>query len=244
MHNVSSRAREQRHLVGTEIEAMVEYAGIASSHGVKVTAFVAGKAALDAPELAARLAAEPLVELGGHWFDAFPWLLPYQVFGKLTGLRRGPAQWQARDIRRTIAAIERTSSVRIRAWRDHAYRHDRNTFGLLAGEGIKAVSDDVDPRRLGPKVVDGVLSVPINVLPDHESIRHPGDDGAPPQLSAADWLDRVDEQAEAIVSRDGVATILAHPACMKTIDEFTTFRRLCVALERYPTAWLSELTDG
>src|SRR5207237_470596 len=162
----SARCQDQRLLDGTEVGALAEYLAIASDHGCKVTVFVAGKAALAEADVLSDLVSRYDIELGGHWFDAFPWLFPQQALGRIAGLRRGTAVNQMRDIRATIEAIDRAIGVRIRVWRDHAYRHDRNTLRLLRACGIGAVSNIVDSGLLHPVPVQGLLSVPINVAPD------------------------------------------------------------------------------
>jgi hypothetical protein len=169
------------------------------------------------------------------------------MFGRAFGLRRGPGWWEQREIRKTVAAIESATGVRIRAWRDHAYRHDRNTVPLLGAEDIAFLSDAVDPSARVPRLVGAngaVLSVPINVLPDHENIRHlPPRAGreAPGTLSAAEWAARAIDQAGAIVARGGVATILAHPTCMSLSDDFASFRALCAALARHRCVLIGDL---
>jgi peptidoglycan/xylan/chitin deacetylase (PgdA/CDA1 family) len=244
VHNSSSRGWEQRFLPDDEITILAEYLSIAAKYEVPVTVFVSGLAAVQgAPRLRA-LTARYDVELGGHWFDAFPWRVPYGVWGRLFGRPRGPAWWQRREIRRTVTAIETATGVRIQAWRDHAYRRDRNTYRLLASAGLSAVSDEVARDALRPRLSDGLLSVPINVLPDHENIRHlPPHAGTsfPGSFSAAEWTVLAVKDVDAIVARGGVATILAHPTCMKLSDKFVSFHVLCAALARHPCVRMSEL---
>lgn len=245
VHNRSRRSWEQRWLGQDEVDILAEYLRIAADHGVPVTVFVSGRAARDNPERLRGLMAAHDTEIGGHWYDAFPWPLPYGIWGRAFGLRRGPEWWQRREIRRAIDAITDVTGARIRSWRDHAYRHDRNTADLLAAEGVRVMSDEVDARQMGPHVEGKMLVVPINVLPDHENIRHlPPRRGRvfPGTLTADEWVDRVEQQVAAIVARGGVATVLAHPTCMKLSDDFAAFRRLCRALAQNRCVRLSDLT--
>ena len=243
VHNSSSRGWEQRSLRDDEISILADYLSITNRYGVPVTVFVSGLAAVHGARRLRELVAAYDPELGGHWYNAFPWPAPYGVWRRLFRRARGPAWWQGRDIRRTVTAIEAATGIRIRAWRDHAYRHDRNTFSLLASAGFSTVSDEVGPD-LRPHIADGLLSVPINVLPDHENIRHLPPRGRiafPGALSAAEWMSQALIEADSIVARGGVATILAHPTCMKLSDNFAAFQILCAALARRRCVRMSDL---
>jgi hypothetical protein len=50
-------------------------------------------------------------------------------------------------------------------------------------------------------------------------------------------------QAESIIARGGVATILAHPLCMKVADGWRTFEHLCSSLSCYHSAWAVEAAE-
>ena len=111
---------------------------------------------------------------------------------------------------------------------------------------------EVDPDRLGPyRHQDGVTILPINTTPDHEHLFHGGqtEETIPParrsQYYVADaWRERVVQETETIVGRGGVATILAHPLCMKVVDDWRTFERLCSELSGYPSAWATETAES
>jgi hypothetical protein len=148
-------------------------------------------------------------------------------------------------VRRTSATIERLTGQRIRSWRNHAYCFDCHTPHVLAGAGIRVWSDEVNRDRVGPHLhTSGVTILPINTTPDHEHLYH-GDqtletvpaEGRPQYNDSHGWRESVSRQAELIVARGGVATILAHPLCMKVVDDWRTFERLCASLSRFPSAW-------
>jgi hypothetical protein len=167
---------------------------------------------------------------------------------KLFGSPHGPAAFQARMVRRTCAAIERATSRQVSSWRNHAYRFDTHTPGVLAEGGIHAWSDEVDPDRVVPyRHESGIAILPINTTPDHEHLLHGGQTEEtvaaarlPEYYDTDSWRERVVRQTEAIVRQGGVATILAHPLCMKVADDWHTFEGLCSELSAYPSAWATE----
>lgn len=255
VHHASMRTRDQRYLTGTEPESALRFAEIAAAQDVRVTLFVTGRAVAEEPAVLRRTQELGNVELGGHGYNArHPrWL--YRTSHRLLGLGNGPAWFQEREIRRTIAVCLDTLGVRIRSWRDHGYYRDRNTYRLLERNGIGTVSDEVGPDPLGPSMVGADLcSLPVNTPPDHDHIVH-GDVGArasagtrlarsrfsPVLLSAAEWLAQVRETALRIIEQGGVATILAHPACMQIADGYDTFERLCAFVAEHDNAFASDV---
>jgi len=154
-------------------------------------------------------------------------------------------------IHRTCAVIKQYTGQPVRSWRHHAYRHDQHTLRLLAKAGITVWSDEVQLDCYSPRRhPDGVVILPINTLPDHEHLYH----GArTPELVAAEgrgpsyppelWCDQVCTQVERIVNAGGVATLLAHPICMKVADNFATFEQLCAFLSRHTSLFASEVVE-
>lgn len=243
VHHMSLETRDQEYMDRTELEAAIEYAEIAGKHDVPVTLFVTGKAAEEEPERVKRLAAMENVEIGGHNYWAFTTTVhaAWHVLEKTTGGRigswNGPRSFQAHEIRETLSAFA-DLGVTVRAWRDHAYRHDNHTAGLLAKYGVTHFSDDVNPSG-EVRLEDGLTVVPINTPPDHEHVYHAfrtpafaaenafegpfGDE----TREAEAWSDWVLECASDRQDAGAVATVLAHPACMKLADGFEAFERLC-----------------
>jgi hypothetical protein len=133
------------------------------------------------------------------------------------------------------------SGSEIVSWRNHAYQHDENTARLLAQAGVRTWSDEVDLDQLRPrKHANGVVILPINTLPDHERMYHGArtitavaEEGRAESFSPEEWCDLVCEQADSIVRKGGIATVLAHPICMKIADDWQTFERLCHNLGSY-----------
>jgi hypothetical protein len=238
---------DRRHTELSEAALSVEYAQIAGRHSLKVTLFCTGRALRDDAADATPLLSMENVELEGHGWDAFTprWL--YGPLRRLSGSPHGFAAWQRRTIARTCAELERFSGRRPRGWRNHGYVHDANTARLLAEAGVEVWSDEVDLARAKPYVDEsGLVVLPMNTLPDHENLYH-GDRsraslGDVPSLDPSVWRERVLEGVARIHSRDGVATILAHPMCMKVADDWATFEALCAGLEEYESLFATEVT--
>lgn len=240
---------DRRHTSQTEAALSVEYAKIAARYGLKVTLFCTGRALRDDAADALPLLSMESVEIGGHGWDAFTpgWL--YGSLRRLSGSPHGPTSWQRRTIKRTCAELVRFSGKPTRSWRNHAYVHDANTPRLLADAGIEVWSDEVDPTRPGPYLHrSGLVVLPMNTLPDHENLYH-GDRtraslGDVPALDPRVWRERVLEGVRLIVSQGGVATILAHPMCMKVVDNWETFEALCAGLAGYRSLFAIEAAES
>jgi hypothetical protein len=235
----------------TECALAVEYARIAGSHGLKVTLFFTGLAIKEDTTSVRALLEEENAEVGGHGWDSFRPQWRYRAVNRLFGSPHGSSSMQARMVARTCSTIERVSGRRVLGWRDHAYRFDEHTPRVLAEAGIRVWSDDVDPERADPyRDRSGIVVLPINTTPDHEHLYHGGQtlDTIPasrqPGYDHPDgWREVVLRQVESIVSSGGVATILAHPLCMKVADDWRTFELLCASLSRYRSVWAVEAAE-
>jgi hypothetical protein len=231
----------------TECRLALEYARIAAHHGLKVTLFFTGRAIIEDPASVKALLREESVEFAGHGWDSFRPEWRYRTVNKIFGSPHGSRAMQARMVRRTCATIERAAGPRVLSWRNHAYRFDRHTPRVLADAGVLVWSDDVDPEQIRPYRDGSVTVLPINTTPDHEHVYH--GEQTVERVSAAGrsdydhphaWVERISQQVESIVQPGGVATILAHPMCMKVADDWRTFERLCERLSHYPSAWAVE----
>lgn len=218
----------------SEAEVAGEYLAIARGAGLKVTFFVTGLALRRDRDAMTALVPGPGLEIGGHTYRAFEPLRLHDWFRRLAGSYYGPAWFQRRDVKRTLAIIHRRLGTPALAWRTHAYASDRTTWRVLDALGVRILSDRVDLDTVGPQPLIGrLVSLPINVLPDHEHLYHA--ERTPTALGGAaratysgpDWLAVVQRQIDTIEQRGGVATLLVHPICMYTLDRFQTFRALC-----------------
>lgn len=235
----------------TESALALEYARIAGRHGLKVTLFLTGRAVIEDEATVRTLLEEENVEAGGHGWDSFRPEWRYRVSSKLLGSPHGIGAMQARMVRRTCRNIERVTEQRVLSWRNHAYWFDSRTARVLADAGIRVWSDEVDPGRVGPyRHGTGVTVLPINTTPDHEHVYHGGQTietvpaaRRPSYAAPQTWREGVLQQVESIRARGGVATILAHPLCMKVADDWRTFERLCSSLSGHPSAWAVEASE-
>jgi hypothetical protein len=240
---------DQRFARRTEAALSVDYARIASLYGLRVTLFFTGRAVVEDGNDAIDLLKMDNVEIGGHGWDALRPRWWHRVMNVLTGSPHGPSMLQRQMIRRTCETLERYTSLPVRSWRNHAYRHNKETPYLLHEAGVVTWSDWVSYGESRPLPhPSGITVLPINTLPDHEHLRH----GArQPELVAKEesgaayppdqWYDRISTQVDAITDNGGIATILAHPICMHVVDDFTTFEKMCRFLSRYTSLSAGEV---
>jgi hypothetical protein len=255
VHHMSMRTLDQKHLSGTEAQAALEYVNIARTNGLKVTVFVTGRSVVEETGILREVGSVPGVEFGGHGMRGRRprWL--YEIlFRRVLGRQNGPAFYQAREIRRTCRLLKRQLGATPRCWRDHAFKSDRNTRSLLAAQGIGIISDEVDLTAPGPRLAEhGLVSLPMNVWPDHDTLVHgpyrgirrrtrsASPSGLPRRFQESEgWLKTVEEQVQAVVRKGGLATLLVHPACMEVADGFETFKRLCRFLADYKSITAAE----
>lgn len=243
VHHDTMDTRDQAYMDRTEAAVAVEYAELAAAYDVPVTLFVTGRTAEEEPERVRRLAEMDNVELGGHNYWAFDtpvhtvWRAVERATGGLVGSWNGPRSFQRHEIRRTLDALADCGAT-VRSWRDHAYRHDRHTAELLADAGITHFSDAVGPEQR-VREEQGVTVVPVNTPPDHEHVYHafrtPGSEAVASfegpfgseSVAVEQWVDWVLDRVKTVRADGGVATVLAHPACLWLADEFDAFERLC-----------------
>jgi hypothetical protein len=240
---------DQRCTRQSETALAVTYAQIAARYGLKVTLFFTGRALIENGTEARPLLSMGNVEIAGHGWNALqPWWW-HGLLHRVLGSPHGPQWLQRRMIRRTCTTLSQYTGHPVRSWRNHAYRYDPLTPYVLAQAGIRAWSDEVDPQRYSPSIhPSGLLSLPINTLPDHETLAHgtrtPPSVACPSQglfYSPSQWYEAVSGQIETIMSRHGLATILAHPICMHIADDWDTFTRLCAFLARYPSQFAGDV---
>jgi hypothetical protein len=252
VHHMSLDTRDQARLDRTELECALEYADIAADHDVPVTLFVTGKAAAEEPDRVRELAALDGVEVGGHNYYAFS-TPAHKLFRGITGSWNGPRRFQFWEVGRTVAALADLGAD-VCSWRDHAYRHDDATADVLADHGVTHFSDAVGPdEHVRRHEQSGLTVVPINTPPDHEHVYHAfrtpkfvaEDDFEGPfgdeSVAVEEWVEWALDGVDRHRSRNGVATVLAHPACMELADGITAFEELCGALADRDPVLLSDV---
>lgn len=243
VHQSSFDNDEQSYLDRSELQVALEYQEIIETYGLHSTIFVTGRAVDEEPAIAEQLAAYDGLELGGHTWAAFRPQTLHRLFGFL-GHTYGPRLFQSWDVRRTCRRIRSMTGRPVRSWRTHAYLSNNTTREVLANAGVQLISDTVTPTAYEPTTTDtdGLISLPINTLPDHEHIYHGSrtreaieatngtwsDEFTSESFEINEWLERVKDQIRTIECDGGVATILAHPSCMAIADGFDAFERLCL----------------
>ena len=186
------------------MESAIEYSGIASEYGINVTYFVTGKAIEEEPELACLLSKRANVELAAHTYSALKFNRIEALLRRISKRRYNLAYIQKKDIRKTLNAFQEFSLKRPMSWRTHGYASDIDTLEILDGFGFKVISDEKDSFALGLGAIPGakILSLPINVITDHEHLLHgpkcnlesnqwKGDCFGNTFLGPAQWLNKV-----------------------------------------------------
>jgi hypothetical protein len=145
---------------------------ITNKYSIPLTLFFTGKCVKEDPEKINKIAARLNVEIGGHNYFAFKPRLPFEVYHYLRGLKNGPYIFQWYEVGITKKVFRKKCNIEILSWRNHAYRHDRNTRKILQSYNIKYFSDFLSKSGEQPKRNHGVIDVPINTLPDHDYVFH------------------------------------------------------------------------
>ena len=60
-------------------------------------------------------------------------------------------------------------------------------------------------------------------------------------MTKEQWLERIKREINYIQENGGIATVLAHPACMEVFDNFTTFENLCSFLSQYQSCNMRDI---
>ncbi len=258
LHHASLRTGNQAHADRSEIDIAADYTERLREAGVKVTYFVSGRAMDEEWPSLEPICGSPNVEIGGHNYSCFTPALAHRVFKKVVGSYNGPAFVQRADALRTIAAIEKRTGKRIRAFRNHMYMHGPGTEAVLASCGIEVCSDGVRAASAGPEWHEGGLSnLPINVIPDHEHLYHAertrdwvdqwqrrygfADDFGSRSYDVEEWTDLVLSQLHANAERGATSTMLIHPITLYLCDRFRAFSRILDVLARAETVFVSQV---
>ncbi|MDY7036331.1 MAG: polysaccharide deacetylase family protein [Thermodesulfobacteriota bacterium] len=256
VHHSSLKTDDYRCCKATELDAAIAMAHLCDKYGIQVTLFFSGLCAKESPDLLKRTARMDNVEIGGHNYFAFKPKTLFRLYRRWSGLKNGPYWYQFWEIRHTVRALERVCKRPVQSWRDHGYRHDQNTREILRKSNIRYLSDTLSANFAQPAWNGGVIDVPINTLPDHDYVYHglrqPGtfDESVllrspfrTRAMSKEQWLERVKGEVERIEGKGGLATILAHPACMEVFDNFKTFTKLCSFLANSESCKMADIED-
>lgn len=244
VHEMAAGIIDQRHLSKgwTEVRICEGYLELANSHAIRPTLFFTGRAVEMEGGLIRSLLRRYEFEVGGHDYAVNRHRIIRGVSRRFLGLANGTYGLQKTDMSATIKCILDNLGVPVSSWRNHAYRMDRNTYKIAGELGLQCVSNKVTEANGSICRVNGVLEVPINTLPDHESLGHGIHRRA--YSSAKEWVDQVLRQMER-QRLDGIPSIiLAHPLCMFIEDNFAAFEYLCKAIAGERTAQMNECRDS
>ncbi|MCX6991946.1 MAG: hypothetical protein NT011_02265 [Kiritimatiellaeota bacterium] len=265
VHHDGLRTNEQLFLAPrkiSEVAITLDYVRLCGKYDVKCTLYVTGRTLADQWEAFQPVTASPLVEIGGHTYAGLPQGAWVKLLSRLSGEKAcshssspGTCSSQKRDVARMLEIAHRRLDKPIVSWRSHGLVRDRHTYGILAGAGIKFISDDLNWHQLLPeRLPQGLISHPMNVIMDHDHLFHAHrnpeyvarqqrpfpDDPASGSYTIEDWGALVEKQVRAIEAKGGVATVLMHPLCMFAADGFKTMERLLKQFSKFKTIWASE----
>jgi hypothetical protein len=239
VHQLDSRMNDQKRAGEiTEVSISQSYLEIANSYGIAPTLFFTGLAVVREWEPIREMMRQRQFEIGGHTYSAnrARWLMAGSR--RVLDLANGPRWYQKKDMAATLSVIRRHLGFSVVCWRNHAYRMDRNTYSIASELGVTHVSNVVAGLEAGVRAVGAMVEVPINTLPDHETLGH---DSHPRRCrDARDWAEKVLEQVEFQQSHGISSVVLAHPLCMFIEDRFAAFEYLCRSLSRWPAGTLCQ----
>jgi len=240
VHHTDPRMGDQARLTSgwSEVRTCEPYLECAGKYSVRLTLFFTGLAVARDAEFISSLKERYDFEIGGHTYTANGCRRLLGASRRLLGLANGPYWLQKKDMIATVGCMKQRLGVPVVSWRNHAYRMDRNTYRIAAEAGIEQVSNRVSGVDGTIKKVGAILEVPINTLPDHESLGH---DYHPRMChSVQEWVDKVLGQVEYQQKQGLPSIILAHPLCMFVEDRLEAFERLCAAIGQEKTGHLRE----
>ena len=267
IHHISLKTKEQKFLSSgeTEVKIAERFLKIIEKYRVKVTFFITGKTFDEEWNDLKKIVSSSFVEIGGHTYSGIPAGKIYKLWCKIKNgylpthsPTYGSLFKQKRDIKKMIEVVKKKADLNIISWRSHGYIHDENTYIILSKMGIKIVSDEISSKKIYPeKIKEGLISVPINVIPDHDHIYHAHrdkdfvekakrvgygkDDFGIDSYDIKTWGEMVIEQVYRIEKNGGIATILMHPLCMYLSDEFKTAEKLINFFSKFDTIWIKDV---
>ncbi|MBM3706512.1 MAG: hypothetical protein FJW66_08315, partial [Actinobacteria bacterium] len=189
IHHTSSRTNDQVYLskihtgesgMDTEVKISNKFLELAAEYGLKITFYITGLTLKEEWDDFKDIARSPLVELGGHTYSGIPLSGCEKIKYMLKGIKPpshksnyGSIKYQKKDISRTLKIIKDKTGQEVVSWRSHGYVHDENTYKLLNLFGVKFISDEISSNNIKPyRIKEGLISHPINAIPDHDHIFH------------------------------------------------------------------------
>jgi peptidoglycan/xylan/chitin deacetylase (PgdA/CDA1 family) len=269
IHHDSLRTNDQFFLHGknTEIGISKEYLKILEKYEIKATFFTTGLTLKEQWNDFREVAESSLIELGGHTYSGLP--RKGERFCSQNGQpscshskSHGSYEEQSQDVKNMVRIIDNRIGKKPLSWRSHGLVRDENTDKILSENGIKYISDEYNFNKVLPeKKETGLISIPINVLMDHDHLLHAHRTpefvkkqrenwpfkGSPTDKSfkIERWGNIVMAQIKAIDEMEGLATVLIHPVCMFIADGFKTVEKIFSFMKSLNTTfvWTSETKE-
>lgn len=258
LHHKSLKTLNQKHCDITEMKTAQAFLKRLEKHKVKMTLFITGKSFLEEFDDVSEVIFNPLIETGGHNYDAFECELFHRVWNKLTKNYNGPKWIQKRDVLKTMDIIYKMSGKTIKVWRNHMYMHGINTEEVLFKEGIKICSDGVLKSSYGlQQHKTGLYNLPINIIPDHEHLIHAertpqwikswqkrykwSDDFGPNSYHIKEWTKIVLEQLKDNEEKGLLSNVIIHPITMYLCDKFEKVDEILAYISSCENIHMSDL---
>ena len=273
IHHSSLKTNDQKYLLtktpkDSEIKIAVKFLNIIEKYGLKVTFYVTGKTLAEEWADFKIISESEFVEIGGHTYSGIPLSVFNRIKYRLKGLtppshstEYGSEHYQNKDIKKVKDIINKRTGQELLSWRSHGLIYDDKTYQILYKHGIKFISDEISSTKFFPeKLKEGLISHPINTIPDHDHIYHAHrnrefcnkakkrgygtDDFGPNDYTIEEWGELVKRQVIDIESKYGIATLLIHPLCQYLSDEFETVEKLFKLFSGFKTIWAKEIINS
>lgn len=258
LHHASLKTGNQKHCDISELKTASLFLELLEEHNIKMTYFITGKSFKDEFKDLEEIVYNPLIEVGGHNYNAFEHEFFHRVWNKLTKNYNGPKCIQKNDVLKTINIIKDKTGINIKVWRNHMYMHGVNTEKILFDAGIKVCSDGVKKDSNKPILhKSGIYNFPINIIPDHEHLIHAertkawiktwqkrykwSDDFGKESYYIKQWAQIVLSQLKQREKENLVSNLIIHPITMYLCDNFKEVRKILEYISTCKTVHMSEL---
>lgn len=258
IHHSSLGTGNQKVCDISEIQVAQRYLKLLEEANVKVTFFVTGKAFAEEWKDLRPICEHSLVSVQGHTYYCFKPELWHRFWKKAAGSYNGPAWYQRFDVKKTIDIIRQKTGKYITCWRNHMYMHGPYTDQILADNGIRICSDEVRVPTSNPyRAPNGLLHVPINIIPDHEHLFHAErtpewvdwwirryhwkDAFGSQSYNIEEWTEIVLEGLRENESNGTISTLIIHPITMYLCDNFHSFKKILAYIAERQTIHMPEI---
>lgn len=260
LHHMSLQTGNQQHCSISEMKTANLFLKLLEQYHIKMTLFITGKSFKDEFCDVEPLVFNPLIETGGHNYDAFEHELFHRVWNKLTRNYNGPKWIQKNDVLNTQEIIYKMTKKEIKVWRNHMYMHGANTEKILFDAGINICSDGVNKNsHYLQKHTSGLFNFPINIIPDHEHLIHAertpswikawqqrynwSDDFGSESYYIDKWGDMVLSQLKKKEELGLLSNLIIHPITMYLCDKFEKIDEILKYIATCENVHMSELLN-